>query len=234
MMGDGDLFSLLNPLAAFLAGAVASLHCVGMCGPLSCSLIGKTAKGSSLGAHGLYHAGRLISYSLLGAVVGGLGGEIVSWFGANPARIAPWAFVVFFLALALGLDGIFTRWQAKHGFGRKWVQRAYRLSGGARGLGLGLVTPLIPCGPLYLMLWATTMSGSWNAGAVVMASFAFGTVPMLLLAQSGWTWLATRLQPNTLNRLRRGLALVAVALICLRAFMDTGLDSLMSEDAICR
>lgn len=234
MIEDGNLYALLNPLTAMVAGAVASLHCVGMCGPLSCTLINGGKKGSALGGHVSYHAGRLISYSFLGAVAGLLGSQVVTWFGANPARFAPWGFAVFFLALALGFDGWFTRWQAKRGIGRGLVQRAYRLSGYSRGLGLGLATPLIPCGPLYLMLWATTMTGSWSDGALVMAAYAVGTMPLLLLAQSGWVWLSQRLRPNTMNYLRRGLALVAVALVCVRAFTDLDAGALTSGDALCQ
>ncbi len=233
MTSDGSLLSLLNPLTAFVAGVVASLHCVGMCGPLSCSMIGSPSKGKMLLPHGLYHIGRLVSYSLLGVLAGVLGSAAISWFGQNPARYAPWAFVVFFLVMALGLDGYLTRWQARKGYGRGIVQWAYRLSGNARGLGLGLVTPLIPCGPLYIMLWATTMTGSAVDGVATMAAFALGTVPLLLLAQAGWSWLSLRTKPQTLARLRRVLAVLAVLAISMRALMDTSAQSLLSWDGFC-
>lgn len=233
MFSDGNLFALLDPATAIFAGLVASLHCVGMCGPLSCALIGKAKSGSMLGSHGFYHAGRVIAYAGLGALAGALGGSIVSWLGETPTKFAPWALAAFFVALAFNFDGLFTRWQARRGFGRGIVQKAYRLSGHRRGLALGLATPLIPCGPLYLMLWATTMSGSAANGAVVMAAFAAGTVPLMLLAQSGWTWLSARARPERLAYLRRGLALVAVGLICMRAFLDMGPEALIAGDALC-
>jgi len=233
MIDNGNLFALLDPLAAFAAGSVASLHCVGMCGPLSCSLIGGAGRLSMLGSHSFYHLGRLVSYAALGAVAGGLGERVVSWLGENPGRFAPWAFAAFFVALAFNIDGVFTRWQARKGLGRGVLQKAYRLSGHTRGLSLGLATPLIPCGPLYLILWATTMSGSVADGALVMAAFALGTAPMMLLAQSGWSWLAARMTPRRQSWLRRGLALAAVGLLCMRAFLDTGAESLLSEDGLC-
>lgn len=235
MTADGNLYALLDPATALFAGMVASLHCVGMCGPLSCSLIGGKAKGAEAGlSHGLYHAGRLISYSALGALAGGFGAGLVGWFGHNPARYAPWAFAVFFLVLGLGLDGAFTRWQSRRGFGCGVVRKAYRLSGGTRGGALGLLTPLIPCGPLYLMLWATTLTGSAADGAWAMAAYCVGTMPLLLLGQFGWGWLSFRSRPQTMERLRRGLALAAVAVVCVRAFVDTDVAALTSEDALCR
>lgn len=228
------MFSLLNPAAALVAGLVASLHCVGMCGPLSCSLIGAKQPGRSEAvSRGLYHFGRLASYSALGGLAGALGSQLVSWLGENPARYAPWAFALFFLVLALGWDATFTRWQASKGYGRGLVQRAYRVSGHTRGLALGLATPLIPCGPLYLILWATTMSGSAIGGAMVMAAFALGTVPLLLLGQTGWSWLAGRAQPQRLSYLRRGLALAALAALCVRGFMDVSVAGVAAGGALC-
>lgn len=234
MIEDGNLYALLTPMAAFGAGALVSLHCVGMCGPLSCALIGQRQGKSALPAHFVYQLGRLISYSLLGALAGMLGSQLVSWLGENPARFAPWAMAAFFVALALNLDGWLTKWQARSGVGRSWVQRAYRFSGHKRGFALGVLTPLIPCGPLYLMLWATTMSGSSASGFIVMASFAAGTAPLMLLAQSGWAWLSLRLDAAKLAYLRRGLALVAVGLLCLRAFVGTDAAAVVSGDELCK
>lgn len=233
MINDGNLYALLSPLAAFGAGALVSLHCVGMCGPLSCALIGQKKGVSALPSHGIYHFGRLISYTLLGALAGALGSRIVSWVGENPARFAPWAMAAFFVALAFNLDGLFTKWQARSGVGRGIVQRAYRLSGHSRGFCLGLLTPLIPCGPLYLMLWATTMSGSAGHGMLVMACFAAGTAPLMFLAQGGWAWLSLRMDARKLAYLRRGVALVAVGLLCMRAFVETGAEAVVSGDGIC-
>ncbi len=234
MIQDGNLYALLSPVSAFVAGMLVSLHCVGMCGPLSCSLIGQRKGRSVLPAHGVYHVGRLLSYSLLGALAGGLGSRVVAWVGENPARYAPWAMAAFFVALAFNLDGLFTKWQAKSGIGRGIVQRAYRLSGYTRGFSLGVLTPLIPCGPLYLMLWATTLSGSVGQGALVMFCFAAGTMPLMLLAQSGWAWLSLRMDAKKLNYLRRGFALVAVALLCLRAFVGTDAQTIVSGEGVCK
>lgn len=234
MIEDGNLMQLLSPAAALAAGAVVSLHCVGMCGPLSCALIGQEKGVSAFPSHVLYHIGRLVSYTILGAFAGAVGESLVSWLGANPTRFAPWAMAAFFVALALNLDGYFTRWQAKHGFGRGLVQRAYRLPGYARGASLGLLTPLIPCGPLYLMLWATTMSGSALQGAVVMACFAGGIIPLMLLAQSGWSWLSVRLDARKVSYLRRGMAMLAVGVLCMRAFLDLDASAIVSGDGLCK
>ena len=71
--------------AAFLAGLVTSLHCVGMCGPLSCSwALGKA--GTPAAGHSflintsLYHGSRLVSYGLIGMIAGLIGVMPLRWF----------------------------------------------------------------------------------------------------------------------------------------------------------
>ncbi|MBK9511260.1 MAG: sulfite exporter TauE/SafE family protein [Cytophagaceae bacterium] len=63
--------------AAFLLGLVGSLHCVGMCGPLTL-LLPQTAYNSYKFIFGrlLYNGGRIITYSLLGASVGFFGEKL--------------------------------------------------------------------------------------------------------------------------------------------------------------
>jgi sulfite exporter TauE/SafE len=49
---------------------------------------------------------------------------------------------------------------------------------------LGWLTPLLPCGPLWLMLVAASLTGgAWNGG-LLMAAFTLGTIPLPLLVQT--------------------------------------------------
>ena len=57
------------------------------------------------------------------------------------------------------------------------MRKAYQINGGVRGLGLGLATPFIPCGPLYLIIWVAAISGSALSGGTMLAMFGLGTIP---------------------------------------------------------
>ena len=59
----------LTPL--FLLGFLGSGHCIGMCGPLVVAFPGQSGRFS---AHLCYHGGRLLTYVVIGAVMGALGG----------------------------------------------------------------------------------------------------------------------------------------------------------------
>src|SRR5947208_2079410 len=63
-------------ITAFIMGAIGTVHCVGMCGPLALSLpvVSKNDFARFISAL-LYNMGRVFTYSILGAIVGfaGLG-----------------------------------------------------------------------------------------------------------------------------------------------------------------
>jgi sulfite exporter TauE/SafE len=185
---------------AFIAGIMGSGHCVGMCGGLA--LLPTAAARESAGRLPLllgYNGFRLVSYALLGAGVGATGAAIgklldVSW----------WSLLLgdprFALAERLG--------------GRLWKRispLAMRLnaSGGRwRMPGLGLLWGLLPCGLVYSMLLATSVSGSAVQGAGLMLAFGAGTLPSMLgmgyLGQAG----LAHLRKPTLRRVAGAVLIV--------------------------
>ncbi len=206
--------------AAFLAGLVTSLHCVGMCGPLACSWAvsgGQAAGARFLRATSLYHAARLLSYSLVGMIAGWLGTVPMTWLRErHGVAVMPWLLVAAFLLVGIGLD----RWMPKPALLTRPMARlrlkAQCWGSDARASLLGLATPLLPCGPLYLMFGLALSNGSAFKGAEFSFAFGLGTLPLLALAQTQLHRLGLRLSPATLVVMRRGLALVAALLMAWR------------------
>lgn len=213
----------MNP--AFLAGVfgaslIGSLHCAGMCGGIACFVGGSAARGRALL---LYHAGRLISYSALGALAGAagaamdLGGEAAGLGRAGTilALALVIATAAWMLARAFGV-----RWSAgaaKSRLGQAYGAAARVFAGadpGARGLALGLLTALLPCGFLYLFLVTAAAAGGAIAGAVTMAVFWAGTVPALFAVGV----LARRLTP-ALRRRAPAFAAVLLLTVALTALL---------------
>lgn len=212
--------------AAFLAGMVTSVHCVGMCGPLSCSwaLSAKKPGDSTtfLAATGAYHGARLLSYGVLGALAGLVGMMPLKWLGGSALQVLPWMMVAAFALFALGLD----RWIPKPATLalplRRFQARAFRSSGAWRAGLLGLATPMLPCGPLYLMFLLAMANGSAAKGAEFAVSFGLGTLPLLWIAQTQLHKLTGKLAPATLKNVQRGLAFAAAAVMAWR--LATGAD----------
>jgi len=207
--------------AAFLAGLIVSPHCVGMCGPLYCSVLpamqsAKSGWGQE-GMQAMYHLGRIFSYTLIGALAGTLSLPFAQWFELDWVQYMPWVLVVFLLAFAMGFD--------------KWLQRKNRWSprlprristlprkipGEASGLVMGIFTPLLPCAPLYMVFWVALVSASPLFGAQIMLGFSFGTIPLLWLGQSQFLRNRQKWNTKTVLYVQRGLAVVAAMVIAAR------------------
>jgi sulfite exporter TauE/SafE len=192
----------MNSLAtAFVTGLLGSLHCAVMCGPLVTA--GCSGRRGELGR---YVLGRFASYAAVGAVLGHLGHQAL--------MLAPVATVetvaVLLVAGAAAMRGLRLLGQQASVEGRAGVARPVPLRGrppararepsGAwlvsllprSGLGLGLITGVLPCGllaPAWLLAMAT---GQALGGAMVMTVFALASAPGLLLPWFGQEVLVRR------------------------------------------
>ncbi|HZT32208.1 MAG TPA: sulfite exporter TauE/SafE family protein [Bryobacteraceae bacterium] len=178
----------------FGLGLAGSLHCVQMCGPivLSYSLplaAGGVRRKRLAAAHAAYHAGRLATYAMLGALAGLAGGAVglVSRLAgiANGARIFAGAAMIL---AAVILSGVLPR------AGLVQIERTGPLRLFSRAVsrlmlaptpsskfGLGLLLGFLPCGLVYAALLKAVETASAAAGALTMAAFGLGTATTLLL-----------------------------------------------------
>lgn len=188
----------------FITGLVGSLtHCLGMCGPLVLSQVASrmeaipaavmSERHRITGAMLLpYHLGRITTYTALGAVLSALAGQMVSgdgfrWVAVGCLSLA----ALFLLGLAIPrLKGMFGEttgslqgWWA--GRLSRWIAPLFAAPFGWRGYGLGVALGFIPCGLVYAALAAATAGGSVLTGAMAMACFAAGTVPVLIAVAVG-------------------------------------------------
>ena len=154
--------------ALFLVGLMTSLHCVAMCGGINIASTGSTRRSALL-----YNLGRVVSYTLIGGIVGALG----SAFSLSTAAQAGIQFfaAAFMLAMALGLLGCF-RFLPTLRLPKKLTGLFHSRS----AFIIGLANGLMPCGPLQAMQLFALSTGSWYMGALSMLCFSLGTVPLML------------------------------------------------------
>jgi sulfite exporter TauE/SafE len=208
-------------VGALVVGLVTSVHCVGMCGPIACGLAAMPANESErMLAATAYHGMRLTSYAVVGAICGAVGKQPLQWIFNSPAVILPWILVAVFLVFAFGLEKRLPRPAALLKYAARWRFKTSRLTPIRSGLALGTLTPLLPCGPLYLLFGASLLSGSGWRGAEFAFAFGLGTVPLLWLAQTQLHRMKRRISPLAMVRVQRGLALTA-ALVMMWRLHDT-------------
>jgi sulfite exporter TauE/SafE len=200
--------SYIDPLyPVFLATGftVGFGHCIGMCGPIVVSL-SLNLKGRHLYLpHLMYNAGRVITYSLLGGLMGATGS--FSMVAHNIEGIQQGAMVfagVVIIIMALAMSGwlplgkIFGDYYNPQCLLGKGFQKLSRHGSAAAYFPMGLLLGLLPCGPVYTALIAAAGAGmnapTTSAGIIkgmgVMFCFGVGTVPTLLLiarlVDMGW------------------------------------------------
>jgi sulfite exporter TauE/SafE len=161
-----------------------------MCGA-ACAGIGQAAGEQKNSAMWSFQAGRVLGYSILGALAAasmqGLG-----WLSGQTAALRP-VWTLFHVATMV--LGLLLLWKAQQPV---WLEKAGRkIWHGARSLaqGRGRGAPLLigalwtflPCGLLYSALLVAALTGNALEGALVMALFAAGTSVSLMAGP--WLWL---------------------------------------------
>lgn len=180
-------------------------HCLGMCGPIVISLTLNKAVRPVLVWHLLYHLGRIVTYCLLGAVMGATGSFTI--VAAHLAGIQKGALIfsgALIIVMGLAMSGlvplgrIFSSSQSLDGLMAGWYRRLATVRSPFSYLPIGLLLGLLPCGPVYTALLAAARAGMESSsplqgmalGFGLMAAFGLGTVPaLLLLAQLAGTGL---------------------------------------------
>jgi hypothetical protein len=198
---------------AILLGAVGSLHCAGMCGPLALALpVTGSSRATFVLGRVAYNLGRVVTYCLLGAAFG-LVGQTLAFAGFQR-----WVSLAAGAAILLGLL-VSSRFTVSVPVASTvaWVKSGLCALLRRRSLtsvfSLGVLNGLLPCGLVYAACAGAVATGSLLTGVKYMAAFGFGTVPMML----GIGLAGHKLQLALRFRLQRLIpacvALVAVLLI---------------------
>lgn len=199
-------------LAAFSAGLLGGVHCAAMCG----GVLTACAPSVTSGSRGrfrfalAYNAGRIASYCVAGALVGGLGQGALA-LHAGPAiqhalLVLAGASMLALAAYMAGAGAFVRRleaagsvvWRRLQPYTR-WFLPANTLP---RALGLGALWGWLPCGMVYGVLLIALATGNALEGAFVMLAFGAGTLPNLL---------AISLAAGSLHRARRKRGVRAAA-----------------------
>lgn len=170
--------------SAFVVGLLGSLHCIGMCGPIALALpAGTQSRARLLSGRLLYNTGRIITYTLMGAVCG-LIGKALSLAGWQQGLSIAAGIAIL---VAVLLPSTVTRHFLPSSVATTFVGRVsnYWKRLFAQGslpslLAIGLLNGLLPCGFLYMALGAASVTGSPQGAALYMALFGLGTVPAVL------------------------------------------------------
>ena len=190
-------------IGAFLIGLMGSLHCVGMCGPI---MIAFSGSNRSTSGFVLYHSGRILSYLIIGLVLGGIG----SFVSVLQIQQVATLILGVFVLLLYGIPSFRSEverfyYQSKfYRFVRSIITKNLSLK--RRWFFSGIANGFFPCGMTYIAAaGAIAIAHFWH-GALFMLLFGLGTVPMLFVLQYSGTFLIKKFK----NLIPRSLQVVAL------------------------
>jgi sulfite exporter TauE/SafE len=170
-------------ISAFVLGALGSVHCVGMCGPIALSLpVVNKGKNSKFILVLLYNTGRVVTYSFFGLLFGIIG-RTFALFGLQQwLSITLGALIILFLLLP-NTNKVFENtnlivhffYKVRSRLANLFKKRNYKSV-----FFIGLLNGLLPCGLVYMAVAGAVATASILNGSLFMAFFGFGTFPMML------------------------------------------------------
>jgi len=172
-------------ITGFTLGAAGSLHCVGMCGPLSLSLpVHHLSKPVKFLALLLYQLGRVITYSMIGLLFGLAGRSIYiagyqQWFSIGMGVIILLLAALYFLnRKKIRIPFLNKFYQSVQQMIIKILKSPTRI---VSFLLLGMANGLLPCGMVYIALATTFTLPSLVESTAFMSAFGLGTLPAMML-----------------------------------------------------
>lgn len=202
-------------LTALLMGLAGGPHCVAMCGA-ACAGLGQAAGERRAQALTAFQLGRVLGYSLLGALAA-VSVQALGWLTTQSAAIRPLWTLLHLAAMALGVllllqarQPVWLDQSARRLWA--WVRRFHERRGAVASWVVGMLWALMPCGLLYSALMVAALTSSPLDGAGTMALFALGS--SVSLWAGPWLWL--RLQ--TLGDGAWGMRLAGLALFGVSAW----------------
>lgn len=204
-------------IGAFFIGLFGSLHCVGMCGPVMMAFMGTR---QSVWGFSMYHVGRIVTYVLLGILLGVL--------GATAGLLDLQKFLA--IALGIGLIILYGIPTIRHRLERAYYEsRFYRdlksflatnLSSRKRWLLSGVANGFFPCGLTYVAAAGAVALGSVAEGAIFMLVFGLGTLPALIMLSFSGNLMSKKVN-NLIPRAIPVIAIVSGTILILRGLLTT-------------
>lgn len=209
----------------FLLGFLGTGHCIGMCGPI---VLAVPAQAGNVAAHLLYHTGRVVTYVVVGTILGGIGSGFADLSAGTDGiyleRVARLQLVfsilaaLFMFAFGLSRLGVIRepQWMSTAspakipGFTKVQKDAVLRKRIGAYFL-FGLMLGFLPCGLSYAAFAMALPAGGAARGGLLVLAFGLGTVPGLLLVGTGASVLFGRYR--RISELLSGLLMIGMSVL---------------------
>lgn len=211
-------------ISAFFVGLFSTVHCLGMCGGIVGALTFSLPEDIRSNRWRLipyvsaYNLGRISSYTLIGALAGSLGNQVLELLPSSGHLILQLCASALMIGIGLYLAGWFPAFTRIEHIGKPvWKklepisQKLIPVKSPWHAYLFGTVWGWLPCGLVYTaLIWSVTASSA-KEGALLMLAFGAGTLPAVMVAGILTGWL-TRLIRSPYVRTSAGVIIILMAL----------------------
>jgi uncharacterized protein len=203
-------------------GILSSFHCIGMCGPIALALpvVQRNDWSKSAGIL-LYNSGRVFTYALLGFLFGMIGEAL---YMAGIQQVLSLTIGIVILSVII-IPRVLTKSSTFFDLNffnaiKPLLSKTFRKRNYFSLFAAGVLNGLLPCGMVYLAIAGAIGSGSMFDGALFMALFGAGTVPVMFSLMA----LKNQISLKIRNKMRRAVPVFAVVFALLFILRGLNLD----------
>lgn len=209
--------------SAVIFGLLGSFHCVGMCGPIAFMLpVDRTNSTKKVFQIFTYHFGRILAYSIIGLFFG-LVGKSLYIFGLQQQLSV--IIGVLMIVVVLMPTKIFNKYNFSKPIYKviskvkSALGQAFKKKTADTFLTIGFLNGFLPCGLVYMAVFASLAMGSALKGSLYMALFGLGTIPLMTSA----IYLGKFLNTKVKQRIQKAIPIFVVIMGVLFILRGMGL-----------
>ncbi|WP_431135127.1 sulfite exporter TauE/SafE family protein [Psychroserpens mesophilus] len=172
--------------SAVIFGLLGSFHCVGMCGPIAFMLpVDRSNSIKKISQISTYHIGRLLAYALIGLCFGLIGKSLYIFGIQQQLSIAIGILMIIVVLIPVQTFN-------KYNFSKpiyKLISKVKSSLGKALKkktadtfLTIGFLNGFLPCGLVYMAVFASLAMQSAFESSIYMMLFGLGTIPLMTTA----------------------------------------------------
>ena len=210
-------------LSALVLGLLGSFHCVGMCGPIAFMLpVDRSNSVKKISQIAIYHFGRLLSYGIIGLIFGIVGKGLYIFGLQQQLSIIIGALMILIVLIPYQT---FNKYnfskpiyklisKVKSSLGKELKKKTPDTF-----LTIGFLNGFLPCGLVYMAVFAAIASGNALQGSLYMLVFGLGTIPLMTTA----IYFSQFLKGNIRQRIQKAIPVFVILIGALFILRGLGL-----------
>ena len=210
--------------SAFILGLLGSFHCVGMCGPIAFMLpVDRTNSFIKITQIFTYHFGRLLAYSIIGLFFGLVGKSLYIFGFQQQLSIAIGVLMIIVVLIPVQTFNRYNFSKPVYNIIPKVkssLGKALKKKTADTFLTIGFLNGFLPCGLVYMAVFASLAMQSTTQGSLYMVLFGLGTIPLMTTA----IYIGKFLNIKAKQRIQKAIPVFVIIIGLLFIIRGLGLD----------